>query len=63
MATLKTSKELIFYIYLKSGICIIPKGFYYQGKNIIIVGDEIKNHTMRQSFKKEEIELIEIQEK
>jgi hypothetical protein len=34
-----------------------PKGFYYQGKYIILVGDVDKNHTIR---RKERIEDVEI---
>lgn len=39
-----------------------PKGFYYQGKYIILVGDEIVNHTIRRKERIEDvyIEIIEI---
>lgn len=36
---------------------IYPKGFYYQKKYIILVGCEIKNHTIR---RKELIENVNI---
>lgn len=35
-----------------------PKGFYYQGKYIILVGDIESGHTIR---RKEKIEDVEIQ--
>jgi hypothetical protein len=36
-----------------------PKGFYYQGeKHIVLVGCTIKNHTIRQKFFINEVELI-----
>lgn len=39
---------------------IEPKGFYYQGKYIILVGDVVKNHTIRRKelIKDVEIEII-----
>jgi hypothetical protein len=34
------------------------KGFYYQGKNhIVLVGDENKNHTIREKF---DLDLVKI---
>ena len=40
------------------GLVYQPKGFYYQGKYIILVGDEVSNHTIR---RKERIEDVDIQ--
>ena len=37
---------------------LYPKGFYYQGKFIILVGCEIRNHTVR---RKERIENVNIE--
>ena len=37
---------------------IYPKGFYYQGKYVIIVGDVLKEHTIR---RKELIEDVKIE--
>ncbi len=37
---------------------LYPKGFYYQGKFIILVGCEIRNHTIR---RKERIENVNIE--
>ncbi len=37
---------------------LYPKGFYYQGKFIILVGCEIRNHTVR---RKERIETVNIE--
>lgn len=34
-----------------------PKGFYYQGKYIILVGDLVKNHTIRRKEKIEDVEI------
>ena len=36
---------------------IHPKGFYYQGKYVILVGDTITGHTIR---RKERIEDVDI---
>lgn len=38
---------------------LYPKGFYYQGNNIIIVGCNIKNHTIRRKEKISDV-IIEI---
>ena len=35
-----------------------PKGFYYQGKYIILVGDEVLDHTIRRKEKIEDVEII-----
>lgn len=37
---------------------IYPKGFYYQGKFIIIVGSEVDNHTIRRKERIEDVEII-----
>jgi hypothetical protein len=34
-----------------------PKGFYYQGKTIILVGCEVKNHTIRQKFNINDVDI------
>jgi len=34
-----------------------PKGFYYQGKHIILVGDTVENHTIRRKEKIEDVEI------
>ncbi len=38
-----------------------PKGFYYQGKHIILVGCEILNHTIRRKEKIDDVEIIVIE--
>lgn len=35
-----------------------PKGFYYQGKFIILVGCEKSNHTIRRKEKIEDVEIF-----
>lgn len=48
----------------KIGKTIIkPKGFYYQGKNIILVGDVDKNHTIRRKEKISDVEITIIENK
>lgn len=37
---------------------IKPKGFYYQGNYIVLVGDEIKKHTMRRRLRIDEVNII-----
>lgn len=34
-----------------------PKGFYYQGKHVILVGCTKINHTIRQKFLISEVEI------
>jgi hypothetical protein len=34
-----------------------PKGFYYQGKKVILVGCEITNHTIRQKFNINDVDI------
>ena len=41
-----------------NGEIIYPKGFYYQGKHIILVGCTISNHTIR---RKELISDVDIE--
>lgn len=41
-----------------NGEILYPKGFYYQGKFIILVGCEKSNHTIR---RKEKINNVEIE--
>lgn len=41
---------------------IYPKGFYYQGKHVIIVGDIIKGHTIRRKELASNVE-IEVSDK
>lgn len=38
-----------------------PKGFYYQGKFIILVGCEKENHTIRRKEKIEDVEVFIIE--
>ena len=35
-----------------------PKGFYYQRNNIILVGCEIKNHTIRRRERIEDVDIF-----
>ena len=35
-----------------------PKGFYYQGKFIVLVGCEIQNHTIRRKEKIEDVLMV-----
>jgi hypothetical protein len=37
---------------------LFPKGFYYQGKSIILVGCEKSNHTIRRKEKTTDVEII-----
>lgn len=41
-----------------NGVNLFPKGFYYQGKHVILVGCEIKNHTIRRKEKIEDVQII-----
>ncbi len=36
---------------------LFPKGFYYQGKHIVLVGCEILNHTIRRKEKIEDVDI------
>lgn len=36
---------------------LTPKGFYYQGKFIILVGCEIKDHSIRRKEKIDDVEI------
>jgi hypothetical protein len=38
-----------------------PKGFYYQGKFIILVGCEKANHTIRRKEKITDVEMVVIE--
>lgn len=40
-------------------VTLCPKGFYYQGKHIILVGDEKLDHTIRRKEKIEDV-FIEV---
>lgn len=40
-----------------NGNSFFPKGFYYQGKYIILVGDIVENHTIRRKEKIEDVEI------
>ena len=39
------------------GVEFYPKGFYYQGKFIILVGCEKQNHTIRRKEKITDVEI------
>ena len=41
-----------------NGETFYPKGFYYQGKYIILVGCEIQNHTVRRKERIEDVEIL-----
>lgn len=36
---------------------LYPKGFYYQKKYVILVGDVVKDHTIRRKEKIEDVKL------
>jgi hypothetical protein len=44
------------------GNSFFPKGFYYQGKYVILVGDIVENHTIRRKEKIEDVEIDVIED-
>jgi hypothetical protein len=55
-------KKYNFTVILNSGETLTPKGLYYQGKNLIVVGCEKSDHTVRRKLSTEEIKDILITE-
>lgn len=41
-----------------NGETLYPKGFYYQGKHVVLVGCVIQNHTIRRKELLSEVEII-----
>jgi ribosomal protein L32 len=46
-----------FKVTLKCGTILRPKGFYYQGKKVILVGCEETGHTIRRSELCEDVKI------
>ena len=42
----------------RAGTTFDPKGFYYNGKNVILVGSVGENHTIRLSFP---VDLVDVE--
>jgi hypothetical protein len=55
-------KRYKFTVTLNSGETITPKGLYYQGKTLVVVGCEKSEHTVRRKLTIEEIKDILITE-
>jgi hypothetical protein len=55
-------KKYNFTVILNSGETLTPKGLYYQGKTLVVVGCEKSDHTVRRKLDSSEITDISITE-